>query len=127
MSNPAPTSKNIFRILNINLYHSEVLYSILRRATILFEKRIMAEKKTKVLSPMTAKEVDGFIVDVDESVERWSELKLSDGSTLKLKQVILQVIRLANEYDQNKNPLYLVQSAPIMAIGSVPDNLKKRD
>jgi hypothetical protein len=76
---------------------------------------------------MTAKEVDGFIVDVDESVEHWSELKLSDGSTLKLKQVILQVIRLANEYDQNKNPLYLVQSAPIMAIGSVPDNLKKKD
>jgi len=87
----------------------------------------MAEKKTKVLSPLTNKEVDGYIVDVEESVERWSDLKLSDGSTLRLKQVILQVVRIANEYDPNKNPLYLVQSSPIMAIGDVPDNLKKKD
>ncbi len=87
----------------------------------------MAEKKTKVISPLTNKEVDGFIVDVDESTERWSDLRLSDGSTLRLKQVVLQVIRIANEYDPNKNPLYLVQSSPIMAIGNVPDNLKKKD
>jgi hypothetical protein len=84
------------------------------------------EKKTKVISPLTGKEADAVIIDIEESTERWSEIVLSDGARLRLKQVIIEVARIEGQFDANGNPLYLVQSAPIMAIGSIPPDLLKK-
>jgi hypothetical protein len=69
--------------------------------------------------------VDGVEVGIDESTERWSEVKLSDGSVVRIKITIVSAARAENEYDQHGMPIYNFNMAPVMAVTSVPDNLKK--
>jgi hypothetical protein len=86
----------------------------------------MATRNVKIPSPTTGKMVDGVEMDVDESSERWSEFTLPDKTVLRAKVTIISVTRLEGEYDPEGNPLYVMKAAPTMAIGSVPDNLKKK-
>lgn len=68
----------------------------------------------------------GFEVPILESTERWTELKLEDGTILRVKPSVISVIRLENQWDQENNPLYALKNGPnLMAIISVPDQLKK--
>ena len=84
----------------------------------------MPETKVKINLGNETKE--GVDVPIDETIERWSEIKLSDGTILRVKQAVLQVIKL-NEYDKDDgNPSYLIKSSPQVAIGYVPENLKRR-
>ena len=86
----------------------------------------MADQKTKVtLSPGVVK--TGTLVGIEESTERWSDIKLADGSLIRIRQVVVQVVRVDDEYDSQGNPLYVVQSAPIMAIASVPPDLTRSE
>ena len=70
--------------------------------------------------------MDGVEVQVTESVERWSELKLDDGSVLRVKPVVVSVTRLDGHYDPLGNPMYALQAGATMAIGSVPDHLRQQ-
>ena len=69
--------------------------------------------------------VDATEVPLIESVERWTELKLTDGSVLRVKPVITNVLRIDNEYDPQGNPFYAIQGGQTMVIGSVPEHLRK--
>ena len=48
---------------------------------------------------------------------------LQDGTKLKFKSVVTQVVRL-DVYKPDGEPIYLVNSAPVVA-AEVPDSLKK--
>jgi hypothetical protein len=68
---------------------------------------------------------DAERVDIEEARENWNEYRLSDGSTLRVKQVATEIWKLEGEYDPEGNPLYVVRAAGVMTV-TAPDNLKKR-
>lgn len=69
--------------------------------------------------------VDGTEVGLIESVERWTELKLEDGSILRVKPTILNVTRIDGHYDPQGNPMYAIQGSQVMTVGSAPDHLRQ--
>ena len=83
----------------------------------------MPEKKTKVDLPGTGL-VDATEVAVTESTERWTDVQLADGSTLRIKPVVLAAVRIDNQYDAEGSPLYQVKVNQIMTV-TAPDHLKK--
>lgn len=69
--------------------------------------------------------VEATPVSVDESVEKWTELKLSDGSVLRIKPQVIRVLRAEAKFDPEGNPLYIVQGGHVMVVTSVPAHLKQ--
>ena len=70
------------------------------------------------------KTVDGDVIPVDESTERWSNIKLEDGTTIRLKPVVTDVIRLEGVFDSDGQPVYVVKSTNVVAVAA-PSNLLK--
>lgn len=70
--------------------------------------------------------MDGMEVPVDESTERWSDVKLADGTLIRVKQTVASVIRIDGQYDAEGNPIYVLKSAPAVAIIHVEEALRKR-
>lgn len=83
----------------------------------------MPNKKVKLELPNIGP-VDAVEVPVTESTERWSDLKLEDGSTLRLKPVVITVVRIEGHYDQDGSPLYQVKAGQVLAVDA-PDYLRK--
>lgn len=84
----------------------------------------MPERKVKVPFPGQGT-VEGTDVPLIESVERWSELKLEDGTVLRVKPLITSVIRLDGRYDPQGNPMYAIQGGQTVAFGHVPEHLRQ--
>lgn len=84
----------------------------------------MPEENVKISLPNFGM-VEGVPVSVEESVERWTELKLADGSVLRIKPQVIRVIRANGKYDPEGNPLYIVQGGQMMVVTSVPAHLKQ--
>jgi hypothetical protein len=85
----------------------------------------MAERRTKLNLPGIGL-VDGIEVGVLESTERWTDIKLQDGTTLRVKPVIMSVVRVDGRYDQQGNPMYAVQTGQAMT-ADAPDHLRKQE
>ena len=84
----------------------------------------MPSNKTKVDLPGFGS-VDAVEISVLESTERWTEAKLDDGSSIRLKVVILGAVRVENQWDANGNPLYGVRVNDVMVVTNAPDHLRK--
>jgi hypothetical protein len=69
--------------------------------------------------------VEGRPVSITESTERWTELQLEDGSVLRVKPQIVKVLRADNRYDQEGNPIYVIQGGQIMVVSSAPEHLRQ--
>jgi hypothetical protein len=85
----------------------------------------VAERKVKATLP-SGQVVDAFEVPVEESTERWSELNLEDGTTMRVKMTVINVNRVPGMWDPQGNPFYLVNMTPVMAIIETPDRLRKK-
>ena len=82
----------------------------------------MAPKKTY---PFNGKQVTGESVNVEASSEPWAQYTLADGTTIKAKLVLLEVIRLDAFNDVTNDPIYQFQFQQI--VGAVaPDSLKRK-
>lgn len=68
---------------------------------------------------------DAELMESEASDEKWSVYELDDGSTLKLKPVVLEIWRVIDQYDNDGNPKYLIKSQNMMTVYS-PDKLKKK-
>ncbi len=86
----------------------------------------MVERKTKIPLLGTNQVVDGFDVPVEESNERWSEFKLEDGTTFKIKMTVVSAVRVDGQFDAQGNPMYVMNMTPIMALVDVPERLRKK-
>jgi hypothetical protein len=84
----------------------------------------VVERKTKVL--FNGKMVDGMEVPIEESNEKWSEFKFEDGTIVRAKISLIQVIRVDGEYDPLGNPTYAMNMTPTMAIIEAPEHLRKK-
>lgn len=67
---------------------------------------------------------DGEEINVEETLDRWSEIKLSDGNKLKIKQTIIKVIKIIDNDQPDhwaKNAdgtiMYAVISNPVVITG----------
>jgi hypothetical protein len=86
---------------------------------------VVAVAKAKLMLP-DGRLVDGVEVGVDETTERWSDIKLADGALLRVKMTVVSALRAEDEYDQTGQPIYSLNMAPVIAVNSVPDKLKKK-
>jgi hypothetical protein len=83
----------------------------------------MAEDRVKV--QLQGGLVDAVSVPIEEVTERWTDIRLAEGTTLRLKSVILSVARAIDKYDQDGNPLYAIKSSSIMTATNVPEHLRR--
>jgi hypothetical protein len=81
------------------------------------------EKKTKINGPQG--EVDATEVGYRTSGEFWNEYLMDDGSVVRMKVVVTNILRIDGQYDPQGQPMYVVQSSPVVAV-SAPENLRKK-
>ncbi len=65
-------------------------------------------------------EVECTKVTIIESVERFSQIRLDDGTILNIKATPQEVVRVENRFDQSGNPIYVVKSNNIINVHSSP-------
>jgi hypothetical protein len=78
----------------------------------------MAEKmKTFVPDPTTGKlsEAIGESMDIVEFKEPWSEYILEDGTKIKAKQAVVNIVKL-DKIAPDGNPTYVLQSQQMMLV-----------
>ena len=85
----------------------------------------MAERKKPVRDNF-GNTVEGTVVAVEESTEKFSEVRLEDGTTLRTKLTVLEVIRIDGQYDNDGNPAYSVRSTNIVAVSESPPELMRK-
>ena len=68
---------------------------------------------------------DRLAINIVESTDRFSEVKLEDGTILKTKMVALSVARVQDQWDAEGNPIYELRSQNVV-VPECPPNLKKR-
>lgn len=71
------------------------------------------------------KTVEGTLVDFETVREEYNSYKLSDGSTIRMKTVVTNIIR-TEEFTPTGEPVYIVNSQNVL-VANVPDQLKKRE
>jgi hypothetical protein len=87
------------------------------RAVFVAQKRIVEYQGRKV---------EGEVVEFEPVPETWTHYKLVDGTTLKMKLSLLEVIRLVNEFQpQTGEPVYVFTAQNIVNINA-PEELKKK-
>lgn len=69
---------------------------------------------------------EGEEVDFENSKEEWNVYKLADGSTLKVKLVLVNVVRSRDNYDSLGNPIYGITSQNIVKVLNAPKRLKQK-
>jgi hypothetical protein len=84
------------------------------------------ERNVKVPMPPDGRIVDGVEVPVVESTERWTEVKLEDGSVLRVKPSIISAIRVPGQWDNDGNPMYALKATNQMMVAEAPEHLKRR-
>jgi hypothetical protein len=71
------------------------------------------------------KEVMAVDVAFEAEKESWSTYLLEDGTTLKFKAVVAEVLRIEGEYGPNGDPVYIVNATPVLSSTS-PEQLKRK-
>jgi hypothetical protein len=83
----------------------------------------MADQRRTVTLPHGT--FQGVDVPIKESNERWSEVILADGATLRIKPNVLVVTRIEGQYDPEGNPMYALTANQVMTVVNVPAHLRK--
>lgn len=85
----------------------------------------MPERKVQIPFPSPTSPLrTGTEVAARESTERWTEVLLEDGTTLRVKPTVLSAVRIDDAYDADGNPMYALKVSPT-AVVSAPENLKR--
>jgi len=69
---------------------------------------------------------EGEEVDFENEKEEWNAYKLADGSALKVKLVLVNVVRSRDKYDPLGNPIYGITSQNIVKVLNVPEKFKRK-
>ena len=71
------------------------------------------------------KDVDALEIRFKGVREEWNEYDLEDGSIIRMKLVVTEILRVQGEYDPENNPAYVIKSG-IIAVVKSPDELKRK-
>ena len=58
--------------------------------------------------------------------ENWSSYILEDGTKIRMRLVVAEIVRLKGEYNQDGEPIYIVKSTNVVTTTDVPEHLKKK-
>ena len=83
----------------------------------------MPQKKRKIPTP-DGREVDAVFMPFQQGAEHWNEYLVDDGTVVRIKLVVTEILKVEGEYDQQGNPIYVVQSTSVMSVNA-PENLMK--
>ena len=83
----------------------------------------MDRKKRVVLG--TGQEVDGTEIGYRSSGEHWNEYLADDGSVIRVKLVVTDIVRVDGVFDAQGQPAYLVQSSNVVSV-SAPEDLRRK-
>jgi hypothetical protein len=79
----------------------------------------------KKVSLPNGQEVEGTVMPFQVGGENFNEYVVEDGTILKVKLVVTEVLRIDGAYDAEGNPVYLVASTNVMSVSS-PDSLRQK-
>jgi hypothetical protein len=82
------------------------------------------ERKKQVTLP-DGSTVTGTELGFQTAVENWNEYLLDDGTVVRVKLIVAEVVRLDDQYDNEGNPNYIIKSANVTAL-SAPEELRKK-
>lgn len=86
----------------------------------------MERRSVMVPSPDDASvKVPAIDIPIEESTERWSEIKLADGSVFRIKANVLTVAKLVDFVDKDGEPIYYVNAEPVVAMVVRGDDAEK--
>lgn len=85
--------------------------------------RVERKKKIKLAD---GSEADAVELGYRSEGEYFNEYLLDDGTVLRQKVVVTEVVRVDDRWDDDGNPIYLLKANPVTVV-SVPDHLKKKD
>jgi hypothetical protein len=81
----------------------------------------MAKRKVN----LGGKEYTAEVVEFETLHENWNSYALQDGTELKMKAVVSDIVRVEGAYAPNGDPLYMVQASNVVAT-IVPDRMKRQ-
>jgi hypothetical protein len=82
------------------------------------------ERKRRVTVPGLG-EVEVTEVGFRSGGENWNEYLADDGTVIRMKLVVTEVLRVDGQYDAEGTPVYLVKSTNVTSI-SAPDELRRQ-
>jgi hypothetical protein len=82
------------------------------------------EKPTTV--EFEGRRVPAVEVSFETEKEPWSVYCLNDGSVVKMKQALVSIWRLTEDFKPDGEPIYVYKLAGVNSV-EVPENLKKRE
>lgn len=82
----------------------------------------MATRKVRL--QFEGEEVEAEVIGVDSMNEHQNSYLLSDGTSLSMRSVVVQVARVVDRYDKEGNPVYIIKSQNVLAV-SAPENLRR--
>lgn len=50
--------------------------------------------------------------------EHWNEYLLTDGSVVRLKAVVTEILKVDGKFDNEGNPVYVVKSANVVTVSA---------
>lgn len=59
--------------------------------------------------------------------ENWNEYFADDGSVIRIKVVVTEVLRVDDRYDDQGDPVYVVKSANVTAVSAADEVRKQND
>lgn len=74
----------------------------------------MATSKAQV--PVDGQLHERVRVGSQVTAEPWARAELDNGSVIRLKSVIVDVVRIPGKYDSEGMPVYVVKSAGVLAV-----------
>jgi hypothetical protein len=80
------------------------------------------ERRRKV--NFQGKEVDALEMPFQTGAEHWNEYLLHDGSVVRLKSVVTDILKIEGQVDAEGNPVYMLKSTNIVSV-SPSDRAKK--
>ncbi len=78
----------------------------------------------KVQIQTSAGPKDAERVEIETRDETTSTFRLADGSEIRMRVAVTDILRVDGEYDGEGNPVYIVKSQNVVSVFS-PENLRR--
>ena len=82
------------------------------------------ERKKRVT--LGSEQLDATEIGFRSSGENWNEYLADDGSVIRMKLVVTEILRLDGRYDDDGNPQYFIKSTNVVAV-STPEHLRREN
>ena len=77
-------------------------------------------------SPTTGKMSTATVVEIEEIADKPVIVSLADGSRIRIRVDVIEVVRFDDEWDGEGHPLYQVRSGNIVAVLESPPELRRK-